>query len=286
MCAIFFSHCPIRGRSHSCHAEWVGIDMAFWWHSEATLILSDCSVTAPNHTSSLSWGTLLNVLIERHRFTGSPSSETVNRQSDICQSNVLIFSYIFAVLGQKVVLKIFLKLTSIALTLQSSWLQSHMSHTYWKEEILSPALDTFFPGIAQLHPGPWRHAAHDAGSGLHLHRVHEHQEPGSGEGDAAQRGAACRWHPELGPVGLQVHREHCSARGSLWAHKYPGQGQWESLNRQQSEHKAWTGAFFRGLIIWPSVFLTSTSWIAVSAFSCFVFRLSRLRWLQQINMMK
>lgn len=76
----------------------------------------------------------------------------------------------------------------------------------------------------QLHPGHRRHAAHDAGAGLHVHRVHEHQEPGAGEGAAAQRGAACRRHPELGPVGLKVHREHCSARGSLCAHKCHGQG--------------------------------------------------------------
>lgn len=37
----------------------------------------------------------------------------------------------------------------------------------------------------QLHPGHQRHAAHDAGAGLHVHRVHDHQEPGAGEGAAA-----------------------------------------------------------------------------------------------------
>lgn len=115
---------------------------------------------------------------------------------------------------------------------------------------------TLFFGIAQLHHGPGWHAAHDAGSGLHLHRVHEHQEPGVGEGAAAQRGAACCRRPELGPVGFQVHREPCSARGSLWAHKCPGQGQWKCSNGERSKHKAWRAAFL-GQLIKLSVFWTT-----------------------------
>lgn len=167
----------------------------------------------------------------------NPSSNTV-KSSDIWQWNVLIFSYVFVFLRQKVVLNTFLELTSFALKLQSSWLQSPSGVK--GRNILFCSWHFLFPGIAQFHPGSRRHAADDAGSGLHLHRVHEHQEPCAGEGDAAQRGAACRRHPELGPVGVQVHREHCSACGSLWAHKYPGQGQWEFLKTAtwtQSMHR-------------------------------------------------
>lgn len=40
------------------------IDMAFWWHYEASLISPYCVVTASNHTSSLAWGAPLNGLIE------------------------------------------------------------------------------------------------------------------------------------------------------------------------------------------------------------------------------
>lgn len=40
------------------------IDMAFWWHYEASLISPYCVVTASNHTSSLAWGAALNGLIE------------------------------------------------------------------------------------------------------------------------------------------------------------------------------------------------------------------------------
>lgn len=36
------------------------IDMAFWWHYEASLISPYCVVTASNHTSSLAWGEALN----------------------------------------------------------------------------------------------------------------------------------------------------------------------------------------------------------------------------------
>lgn len=57
-----------QGNQALCHAEWVAIDMAFWWHSEAASIFSDCAVTAPNRTSSLSRGKLLNSLIELHTW--------------------------------------------------------------------------------------------------------------------------------------------------------------------------------------------------------------------------
>lgn len=77
----------------------------------------------------------------------NPSSKTF-KSSDICQSHVLILSYVFAFAGQKLVLSIFLQLTSVAPKLQSSWLQSpsRVSHIYWKEEIFSSAPDTFFSG--------------------------------------------------------------------------------------------------------------------------------------------
>lgn len=40
------------------------IDMAFWWHYEASLISPYCVVTASNHTSSLACGAGLNGSIE------------------------------------------------------------------------------------------------------------------------------------------------------------------------------------------------------------------------------
>lgn len=39
------------------------IDMAFWWHYEASLISSYCVVTS-NHTSSLAWAAAVNGRIE------------------------------------------------------------------------------------------------------------------------------------------------------------------------------------------------------------------------------
>lgn len=57
-----------QGKEALCHVEWVGIDMAFWWHSDAALIMFDWAVTAPNNTSSLSLRILLNALTEPHRW--------------------------------------------------------------------------------------------------------------------------------------------------------------------------------------------------------------------------
>lgn len=162
--------------------------------------------------------------------------------------------------------------------------------THWKEENVSFCSWPFSFWIAQLHPGPWWHAAYDAGSGLHLHCVYEHQEPGAGEGAAAQRGAARCWHPELGSVGFQVHGEHCSARGSLWAHKCPGQGQWKCWNGEWSEHKACIGAFKVVDQAARASVLTNTSNSPAkksvrprASILCLVFRFSCLQWSQPIN---
>lgn len=43
------------------------IDMAFWWHYEASLISPYCAVTASNHTSCLAQGAALNELTELMR---------------------------------------------------------------------------------------------------------------------------------------------------------------------------------------------------------------------------